>query len=79
MVGIPTGSGFTPTAAGVHVWALTTSFAVPATASNAGTCGWTSPTLSCTFASDLTANTAYGMEIVGAAMSAAGSWAPVTM
>jgi hypothetical protein len=35
--------------------------------------------LSCTFASALTANTAYGMEIVGAAMAASGTWAPVTM
>merc|ERR1712110_1399777 len=79
MVGIPSGASYTPTAAGVHVWPLTTSFAVPATAVNAGTCAWGTNVLSCTFATALTANTAYGMEIVGGAMAAAGTWAPVTM
>lgn len=79
-VGIPSASGFTPQTSGVHVWALGNTLAAPATASNAGTCTWANNVLACTFASDLTAMTAYGLEMTTAtAMSAAGSWAPITM
>merc|ERR1712157_285227 len=82
-VGLPSAAGFTPDVAAatarIHVWALETSFAVPATVTNAGTCAFSNNVLDCTFASALTANTAYGMEIKGGAMGAVGSWAPVTM
>jgi hypothetical protein len=78
MVGMPTGASHTPSGTGVHVWALATSFAVPATATNAGTCSWSSPTLSCTFASALTKKTAYGMAIPGTG-AVVGMFAPITM
>lgn len=83
-IGIPSASGFTPTGgaltSGVHVWALTTSFAVPTTVANAGTCGsFANNQMDCTFATALAANTAYGMVVPGATMATTGTWAPVTL
>jgi hypothetical protein len=79
LVGIPAGATFTPTGTGVHAWALTTSLAVPAKSSNAGTCAFANNVLDCTFASALTKNTAYGMVIPGDANAKVGQWGPVSM
>lgn len=78
MVGIPSASSHAVTATGVHVWALGTSFAVPAKATNAGSCVFETNVLKCSFASDLTKNTAYGMVIPGSG-AVVGSFAPITM
>jgi hypothetical protein len=80
VVGLPSGASHTVTitTTGIHVWALTTSFAVPTTATNAGSCEFSSNVLKCTFASALTKNTAYGMVMPGTG-AVAGIWAPITM
>lgn len=78
VVTLPSGASHTVTATAVHVWALTTSFAVPTTVTNLGTCDVTSNVVACTFASALTKNTAYGMVMPGSG-AVAGIWAPISM
>merc|ERR1712039_464663 len=78
MVGLPSGASHTPTTSAVHVWHLGNSFTVPTTVTNQGTCAFSNNVLSCTFASALTKNTAYGLAIPGTG-AVVGSWAPVTM
>jgi len=78
MVGIPSGVGFTHASA--VAWALTDTWDAPTTTENLATCGSAvSNVVPCTFASDLAANTAYGLRFTGAATSAVGQFAPVTM
>jgi hypothetical protein len=77
-VGIPSASGLTPSAG--NAWTLADSWTAPTTVENAGTCGsYTNGVIQCTFASALAAETAYGVELTGAATTTVGSFAPVTM
>lgn len=78
VISLPSGAAHTPSTSGVHVWALGTNFAVPTTATNSGTCSAASFVLTCSFANDLAANTAYGIVLPGSG-AVKGSWAPVSI
>lgn len=78
VIGFPTGASHTPTPASVHVWTLTTSLNPPTKVENQGTCAWTSPALSCTFAKALTKGTSYGIAIPGTG-AVVGSFAPISI
>jgi hypothetical protein len=76
-IGVPSASGFTPTA-GV-AWTLADSWTAPTTVENLGTCSFASNVYSCSFATALAKNVAYGVELTGAASTTVGAFAPVTM
>lgn len=76
-IGIPSASGFTPASA--VAWTLADSWTAPTTVENLGTCAFANNVMSCTFATALAKNVAYGVALTGAATTTVGSFAPVTM